>query len=119
MSCACAIDPAAPFALDYYVGDTVGILATITLDGAAYDLTDCALRFTVTDTSASPATTLWDRAIGSGIAIISLTGGTALITPTLTQSQALTAGRTYTARAVLTDSSGATITTATGYLRAL
>jgi len=111
--------PTNAFALDYFVGDTVGIMATITLDDAAYDLTDCALTFTVTDPSVDPVVTLWSRSIGDGIAILSLSGGTCQITPTLAQSQALTAGRTYTARAILTDANGAIITTATGYLSAL
>jgi hypothetical protein len=103
------------FSLIYYVGDTVGIAATVTLDGAAYNLTGCSLRFTAEHADE----VLWDRTIGDGISILSLSGGTALITPTLAQSQALAKGRNYTARAILTDAAGSIITTATGNLLAL
>lgn len=116
--CACQLDALVPFSLDYFVGDTVGILATVTLDGAAYNLTGCALTFRVTDPSVTPAATIWDRAIGQGIAVLSLSGGTAVITPAPAESQALTAGKTYAARAVITDAVGAIITTADGYLTA-
>lgn len=118
MSCCCQPTALDSISLDYYPGDTVGILAVATLDGAAYDLAGCALRFTVADPSQTPPATLWDRQIGQGIAILEAAAGRALITPTLAESQALVAGRTYAARAVLTDAAGAIITTATGYLHA-
>jgi hypothetical protein len=119
MSCACSINALEPFELDYYVGDTVGIAATVTDGaGAAFDLTACAFSFTVTDPSVTPALTVWDRSIGQGVAILSAVGGLALITPSPAESAALVAGRTYTARVVITDSAGAIITTATGYLAA-
>lgn len=116
--CACTLNALEPFSLDYFVGDTVGILATVTLDGAAYDLAGCALTFRVTDPSVTPVATLWDRAIGQGIAILDLANGKALVTPAPAESQALTAGKTYAARAVLTDAAGAIITTADGYINA-
>lgn len=105
-----------PFTLDYFVGDTVGIRATFTLDGAVYSLAGCALTFRVYDETTTPAATVWDRAIGQGIAVLDAAAGLALITPSTLESAALVAGRTYTARAVLTDAGGAIITTATGYL---
>ena len=105
-----------PFTLDYFVGDTVGIAATITLDAAAYSLAGCALTFRVYDDTTTPGTLVWDRAIGQGIAVLDAAAGRALITPSTQESAALVAGRTYTARATLTDAGGAIITTATGYL---
>ncbi|MDF3056809.1 MAG: hypothetical protein K0R17_1024 [Rariglobus sp.] len=121
MSCACTINALLPFTLDYFAGDTVGIKATITDPAdAPYPLTDCGLAFFLTDpTATDPTARLWDMTIGSGIAILSLSGGTAMITPTLAQSQALTAGKTYTARCILTDAAGAIITAATGYIETL
>jgi hypothetical protein len=116
--CVCTLNALEPFSLEYFVGDTVGIAASVTLDGVAYNLTGCALTFLVTDPSVTPAVTIWNRAIGQGIAILSLSGGTALITPTPAESQAMTVGKTYAGRAVLTDSAGAIITTATGYILA-
>lgn len=114
--CTCQLDALAPFTLDYFVGDTVGIAATITLNAAAYSLVGCALTFRVYDASTSPALLIWDRAIGQGIAVLDAAAGRALITPSIQQSAALVAGRTYTARATLTDAGDAIITTATGYL---
>lgn len=105
--------------LVYYVGDTTGIAVTVTdpdASDAAYNLTGCSLAFTVTDPTAG---VIWSSTIGSGISIISLVGGTALIQPTLLQSQSLKAGRNYPARVVLTDATGAIITVSTGFLTAL
>jgi hypothetical protein len=111
-----ALSDLQPFTLDYFVGDTVGIRATFTLDGAAYDLTGCGLTFRVRDESTSGVTIVWDRRIGQGIAVTSAVGGIALISPSTLESAALVAGRTYSASAVLTDSAGTIITTAIGYL---
>jgi hypothetical protein len=111
-----ALSDLQPFTLDYFVGDTVGIRAAITLDGTAYNLTGCQLTFRVVDPTTNPDTTVWDRRIGQGIAVLDAAGGIALIAPSTVESAALVAGRTYSATAILTDSAGTIITTATGYL---
>jgi hypothetical protein len=116
VSCCCTLNSLEPFTLDYYPGDTVGILAVVTLDGTAYDLTGCQLTFRVVDPSTNPDTTVWDRRIGQGIALLDAPGGIALTAPSTLETAALVAGRTYSATAILTDSAGTIITTATGYL---
>ena len=119
MSCACQITDARPFELLYWRGDTVPIVATITTaKGAAFNLNGCAPVFTVLASDEEGALPLWEKSLGSGISILDLAGGKLAIAPTLSESRALTAGRTYPSRFVLTDSAGSIQTTATGYLLA-
>lgn len=113
----CAI-PIPPYDLTYYVGDTVGILATVTnpTTNAAFNLTSCGVSFTVTDRQSG--SNVWSMSIGSGVSIVSASGGTALIQPSLSQSNNLTKGTVYDSRIVVTDTNGAVITSGTGHLTA-
>ena len=121
MGCLCD-DPLAPFALDYFVGDTASLRAALTsaITGLAFNLSDCALTFTVkvakTDADAAA---LWRITTDDGIVIYDAAGGIALITPPAPQSAALTPGLTYQAELVVTNADGQFITAARGYLAAL
>jgi hypothetical protein len=122
VSCACDSSAAlATFELPYYRGDTAPIVASLlNPDGTAYVIDPATvITFQVLASDAATAALLWDKATGQGIATLDLAAGLVAITPTATESVAITTGVTYPAIMRITDQSGATVTMGKGYLLAL
>jgi hypothetical protein len=81
----------------WFPGDTIPIqisVKTFADSGVAYDLTGCGLEFIVY-TGPGSTTELFSREIGSGIAITSLAGGTALVSFTSGQSSSMKRSASY------------------------
>jgi hypothetical protein len=122
VSCACDSSAAlATFDLPYYRGDTAPIVATLlNPDGTAYVIAaTTVIAFKVYASDAANAAVIWDKATGQGIATLNLAAGLVAITPTATESVAITTGVTYPAIMRITDQSGAIVTMGKGYLLAL
>lgn len=119
MSCDASADN---ITLDYYLGDTAPIVAVLTDPdtGGAYNLTGCAITFTVKAALTDPdSSALLRKTTGAGISILDAAAGRLAIYPGAAETAALSPDRHYYLDLIVRDAAGYIVTTVTGYLHTL
>lgn len=100
--------------IGWYQDDTLPIVMIVkTSAGATYDITDCSFSVEVYEPG-NVSQILFSLSSGSGISPLSAVDGTATVSLSTVQSNALRAGASYPFKVVMTDAAGYIVTTSTG-----
>lgn len=106
-----------PFRLEWYVGDTAAVQATLRRsDGTPYPLRLAQPRLIVAESDEPGAALLWDLTLADGAILLDVTGGVVVFSPGPQRSSLLAPARTYPARIALTTAAGEIMSLRPGYL---